>query len=103
MGIRIWQGISTTIGTQPRPERSNAINKRFMAELGMALDDVESDPEIRCMVFTGAPRPDGRPCFSIGRNLESAQTSATEHQVGICYNITGMTPSRGQSLFGRSL
>ena len=42
--------------TLNRPEAMNAISRTLIKELHQALDDVESDPEIRAVVITGAGR-----------------------------------------------
>lgn len=56
--------------TLNRPDRLNALSTQLQDELWKALDEVEKDDEVRAMVFTGAPRPDGRPCFSAGADLK---------------------------------
>src|SRR5262245_49526842 len=40
--------------TLNRPERRNAITGRMLQQLTVALHDVESDPEVRCVLLTGA-------------------------------------------------
>jgi enoyl-CoA hydratase/carnithine racemase len=42
--------------TLNRPEAMNAISRNLIKELHAALDEVEADPEIRAVVFTGAGR-----------------------------------------------
>jgi enoyl-CoA hydratase/carnithine racemase len=54
-----------------RPQRMNAINGRVLEELDAAIDAIDADPEIRVFLLCGAPRPDGRPCFSTGFDLKS--------------------------------
>ena len=39
-----------------RPERLNAINNAFVADLHAALDDVDADPSCRVVIPTGAGR-----------------------------------------------
>ena len=56
--------------TLNRPDRLNALSKQLQEELWRALDEVEKDDDVGVMVFTGAPRPDGRPCFSAGADLK---------------------------------
>ncbi|MBI2166446.1 MAG: enoyl-CoA hydratase/isomerase family protein [Chloroflexi bacterium] len=56
--------------TLNRPQRLNALSKQLLRELYRALGDVEEDPEVRAVVITGAPRPDGRPCFCAGDDLK---------------------------------
>jgi len=55
--------------TLQRPERLNALDGPLLDELADAVDRIERDPEIRAWVLTGAPRPDGRPCFAAGVDL----------------------------------
>ena len=55
--------------TLNRPQRLNALSKQLQEELWRVLDEVEKDDEVQVMVFTGASRPDGRPCFSAGADL----------------------------------
>ena len=37
-----------------RPKALNALCAGLMGELGLALDDMESDPNIGCVVLTGS-------------------------------------------------
>lgn len=60
--------------TLNRPDRLNAMSKQCAAELSAAVDEINKDPEVRCMVFTGAKRPDGRPCFSVGGDIKEFRT-----------------------------
>ncbi|MGH8376334.1 MAG: enoyl-CoA hydratase-related protein, partial [Pseudomonas sp.] len=39
--------------TLNRPKSLNAINSQVIAELNQALDHLEKDPSIGCMVITG--------------------------------------------------
>ncbi|MBW2425997.1 MAG: enoyl-CoA hydratase/isomerase family protein [Deltaproteobacteria bacterium] len=52
--------------TLDRPERLNALNGRTIRELRDAVARIEGDDSIRVWLLTGAPRPDGRPCFGGG-------------------------------------
>lgn len=54
-----------------RPQRLNAINDRVLEDLDAAVRAIDADPEIRVFLLCGAPRPDGRPCFSAGFDLKS--------------------------------
>lgn len=47
-------GIATV--TLNRPERLNALSAELMTELGSALDEIEADTAIRCLLLTGAGR-----------------------------------------------
>jgi enoyl-CoA hydratase len=55
-----------------RPESMNAINGRVIEELTRAVKQARRDDSVRCLVLTGAPRADGRPCFSAGDDLKEA-------------------------------
>jgi enoyl-CoA hydratase/carnithine racemase len=56
--------------TMNRPERLNAMNRKFKEEISTAHREVLRDKEVTCWIITGAPRPDGRPCFSAGGDLK---------------------------------
>lgn len=47
-------GIATV--TLNRPDRLNALNSELMTELGKALDEIEADAAMRCLLLTGAGR-----------------------------------------------
>lgn len=57
--------------TLARPQRLNAINGALLRELDQVLGAIEKDDAVRAFVLTGAPRADGRPCFSAGFDLKS--------------------------------
>jgi len=56
--------------TLNRPERLNAFSRKLNEEMGLAIHEVLKDDEVKCFIITGAPRPDGRPCFSAGGDLK---------------------------------
>lgn len=62
--------------TLNRPQRLNAISLHLVDDLNRMVDEVEKDEELRVVVITGAPRPDGRPCFSAGADLKEIATGA---------------------------
>jgi len=57
--------------TLQRPERLNALHGPLLAELADAVERIDADEEVRVWLLTGAPRPDGRPCFGAGVDLRS--------------------------------
>lgn len=57
--------------TLSRPDRLNTLTRPLFDELERALDRIEADDAIRVWVLTGAPRPDGRPCFSAGVDVKA--------------------------------
>lgn len=58
------------IVTLNRPQNLNALNVKMWQELEDAVDRLNADEEVRAVIFTGAPRPDGRPCFCAGADLK---------------------------------
>ena len=52
-----------------RPDKLNAIDAGMLRSLASALDDIESDTSVRCVLVTGAGR-----AFSAGGDLESYVT-----------------------------
>ncbi len=56
--------------TMNRPERLNALNPQMWQDLEDAFDEAMTDDEIKALIYTGAPRTDGRPCFSAGADLK---------------------------------
>lgn len=59
--------------TLNRPHVLNAISRQMVEELGDAFAEIDADREARVLLITGAPRPDGRPCFSAGADLKEAR------------------------------
>jgi len=57
--------------TLARPEAMNSINPTMLAELGALLDDVESDPSVRCLVVSGRGR-----AFCSGTDLKASAAAA---------------------------
>jgi enoyl-CoA hydratase len=69
--------------TLNRPKSLNALNLQMWTDLENALDEVDNDPEIKACIFTGAPRPDGRPCFCAGMDLKEATGYTVEGRIPI--------------------
>lgn len=63
--------------TLNRPRSLNALTVQMWKDISNALDEVEKDDEIKVFIFTGAPRPDGRPCFCAGADLKEMATFIT--------------------------
>ncbi|MBB83343.1 MAG: hypothetical protein CL931_05985 [Deltaproteobacteria bacterium] len=59
------------IVTLNRPEKLNALTGPLLDALDAAVDQIANDPEIRVFLLRGAPRPDGRPCFSAGVDVNA--------------------------------
>jgi enoyl-CoA hydratase/carnithine racemase len=58
--------------TLNRPERLNALSGPMLAEVLSAVQEVEADDDVRVFILTGAPRGEGRPCFSAGLDLKAS-------------------------------
>ena len=56
--------------TLNRPERLNAFSRKLNEEMGLAIHEALQDDDVKCLIITGSPRPDGRPCFSAGGDLK---------------------------------
>lgn len=56
--------------TLNRPHALNAISRELTREFNEALEAAEGDEEVRVLIITGAPRSDGRPCFSAGADIK---------------------------------
>src|SRR3972149_10773331 len=56
--------------TLNRPERLNAIGKQTVEEVTRVIDEISGSNEVNVLIITGAPRPDGRPCFCSGADLK---------------------------------
>ncbi|MBI2165157.1 MAG: enoyl-CoA hydratase/isomerase family protein [Chloroflexi bacterium] len=67
--IKLEQGDGLAIITLNRPERLNSLSRHGLEEIRQALDTVEADGTLKVLILTGAPRPDGRPCFSAGLDV----------------------------------
>lgn len=76
-----------------RPERLNALHGPLLAELADAVERIDADEEVRVWLLTGAPRPDGRPCFGAGVDLRSfgeGQGVTTEQGLALSERIDEM-------------
>ena len=69
---------SVAVVTLNRPHRLNAISRGLQEELHQFMDEVEGSDDLKVLVITGAPRPDGRPCFSAGGDTRATTSAAAE-------------------------
>lgn len=60
---------AVAIVTLARSKSLNAFNLPAYRKLGELFRQLATDDEIRAVVLTGAPRPDGRACFCAGADL----------------------------------
>ena len=56
--------------TLNRPKSLNALSVGLFKELETILAEIDKSDEIGAYIITGAPRPDGRPCFCAGADLK---------------------------------
>ncbi|MEZ4215248.1 MAG: enoyl-CoA hydratase/isomerase family protein [Myxococcota bacterium] len=59
------------VATLARPDRLNTLTATLLRELDAAVDLAERDDDVRVLALAGAPRPDGRPCFSAGVDVRA--------------------------------
>jgi len=78
--------------TLNRPERLNALNVKMWNELQEAMDLFNADSDSKVIIYTGAPRPDGRPCFCAGADLK--EMSGFQSEGGQVFTGPGWTPVR---------
>ena len=69
------KGEGVALITLNRPDRLNALSSQLFEELDALLGEIEKDDEVRVLIITGAPRPDGRPCFCAGADLKEMAES----------------------------
>jgi enoyl-CoA hydratase/carnithine racemase len=81
--------------TLNQPERLNAIGKEIVEEIKQVLHEVLNNNKINVLIFTGAPRTDGRPCFCSGANLKDIM------ERGFLPKLTPLTALRSLSTGAR--
>ena len=64
--------------TLNRPKSLNALNVKMWSELDQAMSLFNADSESKVIIYTGAPRPDGRPCFCAGADLKEMSGFQTD-------------------------
>ena len=78
--------------TLNRPQRLNALSRQLREELEHVIAEIENDSKVKVIILTGAPRPDGRPCFCSGEDLKEAATSqetSTQNQLNDLIEVVG--------------
>jgi enoyl-CoA hydratase len=68
----------TAVLTLNDPRRRNVLSAELVAAVGRAVDDIEADPEARCIVVTGAG-----PAFCAGAELSTLETAADGDFAGV--------------------
>ena len=82
--------------TLNRPLALNTFSLEMFQDLDAALDEVIEDDEINVIVYTGAPRPDGRPCFCAGADLQDGASG----KLNSIIKLDGPTVSSFTELLG---
>ena len=72
--IKIKKEQTTTWITLDRPNKLNAINATMLEELSEALDTIEKDTNVRCVIITG----EGEKAFSAGADITELQKLTPE-------------------------
>ena len=67
--IRLNKKLQTGWLTLNRPNKLNAINKEMLQEISEAIDYLQKNPKIRCIIITGA----GKRAFSTGADINEMQ------------------------------
>jgi len=68
----------TAVLTLNAPQRRNVLSAELVAAVGRAVDDIEADPESRCIVVTGAG-----PAFCAGAELSTLEKAAGGDFAGV--------------------
>ena len=85
--VETESGICTI--TINRPDKMNALNKEVIRELGLALDEVYSNKEIRSAIITGA----GSKAFVAGADISEF--------IGLDVNAAPVLAKKGQEVFDK--
>ena len=75
--------------TLSRPNKLNAINNIMLDELSEAVDNAEKDPDVKCVIITGA----GERAFSAGADIKELQKLTSE--------TAKMFSVKGQQIFSK--
>jgi enoyl-CoA hydratase/carnithine racemase len=78
------------IVTLNRPHRLNALNLQMVRELRRVVNYVERDDTMLVLIFTGGPRPDGRPCFCAGADMIEFKEANPDLEGTALWNKLGM-------------
>ena len=87
--IKLKKKQHTTWIILDRPDKLNAINEVMLDELSEAIDRLEEDPEVRCIVISG----DGEHVFSAGGDLVEVRRLTPE--------MAAELSVKGQQVFGK--
>ena len=88
--IKYEKGDGFVVVTLNRPKSLNALNVKMWNELDQAMNEFVVDNEAKVIIYTGAPRPDGRPCFCAGADLKEMSTFQSDE--GQVATAAGWTP-----------
>ena len=77
MSLVLVESISPTISriTLNNPERLNVLSRQLIADLNAALDDLEADDQVKCVILTGSGK-----AFSAGADLSEVQSASNNQE-----------------------
>lgn len=73
--------------TLNRPSALNSLSTRMYDELLDVGEEAMKDDEVKVLIITGAPRPDGRPCFSAGADLKELASGTFSPKENVPMNL----------------
>ena len=76
--------------TLNRPERLNALGRQTVEEVKRVIDEITGSETIHAYIITGAPRPDGRPCFCAGADLKDIRETGFLPQLPLLTAMQGI-------------
>ncbi len=82
-----------------RPAQRNAISLDMWVQLTALLRDLDADRDVRCVVITGAPSPDGgAEAFSAGADISDFEQHRSDSTKGRVYNaaVDGLLETVGE-------
>jgi enoyl-CoA hydratase len=89
--------------TLNRPKSLNALSRELLGELESLLAEIDQDENISAFVITGAPRPDGRPCFSAGADLKQVNTEKRTNEQIVFDTLFSVTSRKNATGLAGSL
>jgi enoyl-CoA hydratase/carnithine racemase len=89
--IKYEKAENYAVVTLNRPDRLNAIGKGTVEEITRVIDEISGSNEVNVLIITGAPRPDGRPCFCAGADLKEIREKGFLPPLGLLTAMQAIT------------
>ncbi|MBN2063000.1 MAG: enoyl-CoA hydratase/isomerase family protein [Deltaproteobacteria bacterium] len=80
--------------TLNRPRSLNALSVELFEELETVLAEIDESDAIGAYIITGAPRPDGRPCFCAGADLKQVTVEERSPEQVVFDTLYAMTTGK---------